>query len=443
MNERIDHTNYEAWLLDRLEGNLTADQELALDGFLLQHPELATAMDELPKVEEGEVQLTKLDKESLKRRLPPAGLVSKATLDDHLIARLEGDLDQAQLDALHIYLQDHPEHMRSERLFALTKLVPEALLYAAKTDVARHFPPQGTITLYTLDDHLVARLEGALNADQESALTVYLAAHPEAQRSWTLMRATRVADPAVIFPNKASLKKGGRIISIGRVSGVQLAAAATVALLLAFGAWLLKAPSVEAPDIVQVTPKIMAPAPGQHQDDVEVAPLNNVPKSDVQPHSNELATPAPGNGAPQKDRAPDVLPRLAPLPIEREEPLPIAQQLPGTPRQLEAPRPDDVVLPVVLREQEEPMAAAATVALNTATRTVGQLLAATVRERVLEQPKPESRPLDGNDAVAMVDLGLKAVAGDRTGLALERKDDGAVRGFNLRLGRNLSISASR
>ena len=71
------------------------------------------------------------------------------------------------------------------------------------------------------------------------------------------------------------------------------------------------------------------------------------------------------------------------------------------------------------------------------------MLAATVRERVLEQPKPESGPLDGDDAVAMVDRGLKAVAGERTGLAVERKDDGGVRGFNLRLGRNLSISASR
>ena len=37
MNERIDHTNYEAWLLDRLEGNLSVDQERALDAFLFQH----------------------------------------------------------------------------------------------------------------------------------------------------------------------------------------------------------------------------------------------------------------------------------------------------------------------------------------------------------------------------------------------------------------------
>lgn len=89
MNERIDHTNYEAWLLDRLEGNLSAERERALDAFLLQHPELASALDELPTVGGIEAHLSKLDKESLKRTLPPTGLVAQATLDDHLIARLE------------------------------------------------------------------------------------------------------------------------------------------------------------------------------------------------------------------------------------------------------------------------------------------------------------------------------------------------------------------
>ena len=135
MNERIDHSNYEAWLLDRLEGNLSAEQERALDAFLLQHPELASALDELPTVGGIEAHLSKLDKESLKRTLPPTGLVAQASLDDQLIARLEGDLDPAQLEALRVYLLDHPEHARSERLFALTKLVPLAMAYAAKNDI--------------------------------------------------------------------------------------------------------------------------------------------------------------------------------------------------------------------------------------------------------------------------------------------------------------------
>jgi len=75
--------------------------------------------------------------------------------------------------------------------------------------------------------------------------------------------------------------------------------------------------------------------------------------------------------------------------------------------------------------------------------TVGELLAATLRERVLEKQAPDARPLDRDDAVAMVDRGLKAVGGERVGLEVARTDDGRVGSFNLRLGRNLGISASR
>ena len=75
--------------------------------------------------------------------------------------------------------------------------------------------------------------------------------------------------------------------------------------------------------------------------------------------------------------------------------------------------------------------------------TLGETLAATLRERVLDQAAQDVRPLDGNDAVAAVDKGLKAVGGERAGLSVARDDAGRNRGFNLRLGRNLAISASR
>ena len=76
-------------------------------------------------------------------------------------------------------------------------------------------------------------------------------------------------------------------------------------------------------------------------------------------------------------------------------------------------------------------------------RTVGELLASTLRERLLDTPARTEAPLDGADAVAAVDRTLKAVSGDRGGLELQRRKNGGVRGFDLRLGRNFSVSASR
>ena len=68
-----------------------------------------------------------------------------------------------------------------------------------------------------------------------------------------------------------------------------------------------------------------------------------------------------------------------------------------------------------------------------------ELLTATLRERVLDRPADKHRALNGDDAIAAVDKGLKAVGGDRAGLAVNRRADGRV-GFNLRLGRNLAIA---
>ncbi|MFN6115545.1 MAG: hypothetical protein ACK46C_06655 [Flavobacteriales bacterium] len=134
MKERIDHSNYEAWLLDRLEGNLTPAQEQELDAFLAAHPELDPGMDALPTLDQLDAALSRSDKDALKRALPPTGQPSLENVDDFLVARLEGDLNAEQLHALRHFLLEHPELLRSAHLYDLVKLVPEAMAFAAKQD---------------------------------------------------------------------------------------------------------------------------------------------------------------------------------------------------------------------------------------------------------------------------------------------------------------------
>jgi hypothetical protein len=75
--------------------------------------------------------------------------------------------------------------------------------------------------------------------------------------------------------------------------------------------------------------------------------------------------------------------------------------------------------------------------------TLVGLMVRTLRERVLDQEAPNARPLDGDDALAAVDRGLRTLGGEHAGIDVARKADGALRSFKLRLGSNLSISASR
>ncbi len=447
MKQRIDHTNYEAWLLDRLEGNLLPEHERELAAFLALHPELDPGEGELPTVVDQEVRLGALDKEALKRRLPPVATVDPLNVEDHLIARLENDLSQEQMEALRMFLFHHPEHRRTEDLYALTKLVPEAMAFAQKQELTRTLPPQGRPTRFTLDDFLVARLEGELTPEQDKALTAHLATDAAAQRSWKLMQAARVEASVIAFPYKQELKKGGRVIAITSASWpVRLAAAASIALLLGMSWWWWTRPTSPGEQVAE-TGKEIVPAQGSMQQNgvkdslvpkpvpVEAgSPENRLPIAvqEQEPRNEQLD---------QEQQQPSMVPPL------REEPLPIAEQRNPVPPQPLAAVPQNVPVPEVPVRQEEALAANVSSpgrpAQQPEVNTLGEALAATLRERVLDQPVRDVRPLDGNDAVAAVDRGLKAVGGERAGLSVARDDAGRNRGFSLRLGRNLAISASR
>lgn len=444
MNGPIDHSNYEAWLLDRLEGRLTPEQERELHAFLLQHPHLAPGDDVLPSVESINLALSAVEKEWLKKRIPPVGAVDAHSVELHLIARLEGDLTTGELAALRIFLEDHPEHQRAERIYALTKLVPQAMAYATKRELKRHFPPQGMPNDLNLDDLLVARLEGELTREQETAVERFLAHDETRQRAWVLMQATRSSATYLVFADKEGLKKKeGRVIPFTFGTWAVRLAAASVALLIGLGLWFLRSPDVHEREIARVPSTNVVPQEQVVQDEVPEHAAPNAPgtsdaeqlKDATPPARNETVTPF----APQRQQP------VSPPRIDRvEEPM-LAQDAPA-PGQKNEPIDAPVIPPTP--EANETLASAptvktATTASATNTTTLGELLATTVRDRVLEKPARDEQALDGEDAIAMVDRTLKVVGGDRAGLDVGSKAYDGKRRFDLRLGRNFSISASR
>lgn len=445
MNERVDHTNYEAWLLDRLEGNLTPDQERELDAFLLDHPHLVPVDDVLPSVSAIDAALSGMEKEALKKRVPPIGSVDGHSVETHLIARLEGDLGPDQLNALRIYLADHPEHQRAERIYALTKLVPEAMAYAAKRELQRQIPPQGMPSAFDLDDFLIARMEGDLSGEQVAALERLIAQNAEHQQAWKMMRATRSSATPIVFAGKEGLKKReGRVIPFTFGSwAVRLAAAASVALLIGIGLWFLRTPDVHEREIARVPVKTVEPERNVPE---QGSPESGARKSVVEPRVDEQNGQPPAREqridipAPQKARPANAIPATpaeepvlahdapAPVRVQHEEPL------------VPSPQEEQNEVNGALAAAVPAHAASASTGNST---TLGELLATTVRDRVLDKPVREAQTLDGDDAVAMVDRTLKAVGGDRAGLDVGRKANDGTRRFDLRLGRNFSISASR
>ncbi|MBX2978427.1 MAG: hypothetical protein KF905_03955 [Flavobacteriales bacterium] len=454
MNERIDHTNYEAWLLDRLEGNLSPEQDRMLDAFLAANPGLDDAHMELPTLDRLSAQLAQADKEALKRTLPPAGMPAEP-IDDFLIARLEGDLDARQLEALNIYLLHHPEHQRAERLYALTKLVPAAMAYADKQGLERQLPPTGMPDRLNLDDLLVARLEGELGPEQELALAAYLHANPDADRQWRLMQLARISTPPVVFPAKADLKKGGQVIAIGTVWATwapRLRAAATVAVLLSIGFWAY----------VRTTPpeqQVAVVEQGTGQQDHSTPDPDTGTKGTTAPEVEraEALQPAPDHtaqqpplahapsqkavGTQQQEKRTEVMP---PVQQPKEAQPLVAQQ----PNKLPDEKPTPDIRPAQPHAgnalaQHAPAPPESSLTADANGVPLGAFLAGKFRKRVLADDEQEARPLDASDALTALNKGMQALGGEDLGLSVERGENGRSSSFQLRLGRGLAITASR
>lgn len=446
MKQRIDRTNYEAWLLDRLEGRLSPVEERELYAFLLAHPHLDPGVDDLPTVGDATGALEPSEKELLKRELPPRVPLTERNLTDFLIARHEGDLTTEQDQALSEFLRTHPEHARLERLVIAARAPTGALSFSNRSVLYRALPPAGLPSVGDLNDFLVARLEGDLSADQERALESIIASDEGARRQWTALQATRVPADAIAFPHKKALKRGAMVIPIAQGGWVlRVAAAAAVLLLVGIGWWWLRGPSVNVERYARHEPAPKSEAPMAEQRIGERQEPNAVPSDQqAQPRPKALRSPAgmiSGGFADSTSHRPEPAPlESVPSPVE----LPVAEE-PSAPadttRAAGAP-------PASAPDAQEPVAVVATPhdAERVAARdvpNVRQALTGALRERVLDRPAEYSRALDDTDAEAAANRAVRAVAGKHASFTLARDSQGRGRGFQLKLGRHLAMSARR
>jgi len=93
----INRNNYEAFLLDLIEGRLSAEEQQAISDFLLLNPDLKEAMGNGITWTLENSKLTFQGKEGLKKEFPDASSqLNESNFDIFSIARLEGDLTREQ-----------------------------------------------------------------------------------------------------------------------------------------------------------------------------------------------------------------------------------------------------------------------------------------------------------------------------------------------------------
>jgi hypothetical protein len=133
----------------------------------------------------------------------------------------------------------------------------------------------------------------------------------------------------------------------------------------------------------------------------------------------------------------DVEPQPMPEPEVPEAPM--AQQPDAEPDPERVP----VLSDAPVAESPVPAAVASPNRAAAAPTTLAQAITGAMRERVLATDPDPARPLDAADAEAAADRALRSVAGPGAQFAMQRDAQGRTRGFDLRVGRHLALSARR
>lgn len=223
---RITTDNYEAFLLDFMEGRLDADAVQELKAFVLAHPQLEIDLEdtELPTLEEEALEFD-LKMNLKKNELPQSD-------DELLFDFLEGQLDEVKRKAIESNLLDNKILATELEQWRKTILQPDrSEIYPTKAE------------LHKTDDHLVtanrvlAYYEQQLGGSEKLEFEAELATNPQLRNELAAYKATHLtADAGEVYPDKAGLKKQNKVIVLFSLRSITAMAAA---LLLLTGLFVL------------------------------------------------------------------------------------------------------------------------------------------------------------------------------------------------------------
>jgi len=134
----LNRHNYEAFLLDLLEGRLSAEDQQRLNDFLLQNPDCSGDLMESEPLILGKEKIKYPGVEHLKRVLPTdASVLTEHNFDLFSIARMEGDLTRDQEAAHQVMVSMDEIRAGQWAQWQKTRLEAEPVLFKGK-DQLKH-----------------------------------------------------------------------------------------------------------------------------------------------------------------------------------------------------------------------------------------------------------------------------------------------------------------
>jgi len=137
----ITRENYEAYIIDYLDGKLNPIQSAELMHFLSQNPDLEEEFNEFENIRINSSKEMKLNKDELRRDFSDIKQINDENFDEFCIANFEGDLNKHDESRLKKYLKKHPEKQKDFDLYSKIYLSPDySIKYSEKNRIKKISP---------------------------------------------------------------------------------------------------------------------------------------------------------------------------------------------------------------------------------------------------------------------------------------------------------------
>lgn len=221
---KINKNNYEAFLLDYIEGNLSAEETAELMLFLQQHPELETGIDDFKIIAINKEDSVFDSKNELKRN---EFIVNDDLIEGLIVSYINGDLPKTEEKKLMEIIKGNVAYEKLLKQYQITKLKSGEEKLTDKVLLKGHLP----ITEENAEYFIIAETEGVLTNEEKKALDNYKNAFPGIKKTALAYSAVKlIPSEKIIFKNKLSLKKKEGVVIALWMRYVSVAAAACLIL---------------------------------------------------------------------------------------------------------------------------------------------------------------------------------------------------------------------
>lgn len=246
MKEKINIDNYEVFLIDFLDGNLSEADEITVIDFLEKNPEIKSDFDAIKDFSLPKPNLKldiKDDLYKIKENLYKSSKslrINEENCQDYFIAFVNNDLSEVEKSDLHDFVKSNPKFEKDFNLFQKTCLkVDSNIKFPNKESLKK--PVINTykaINQKNYSDFIIAKIEGDLGEKEVQDFKHFISLNPSLKKEVQLFEKTILkADKSIIFEHKHLLKSMAdrKIFSTIPFSAYfSVAAAAVVVFLISF-----------------------------------------------------------------------------------------------------------------------------------------------------------------------------------------------------------------